>query len=113
MKADELIPKVKERVQFSLKNRRSVPKEAGCYVLTTFNGEVLYVGLTDSLYRRFFEHRDTKEKRNPTKQGLAFWFYYLVIDKKEINRIERGWLNQHLSLHGTYPILNKVHSPVR
>jgi len=113
MKVDQLIPKVKERVQFSLKSWKFVPKEAGCYVLTTFEGEVLYVGLTDNLYRRFFKHRDTKEKRNPTKSGLAFWFYYLVSDEKEVNRIERGWLNQHISLHGGFPILNKIHSPVR
>jgi predicted GIY-YIG superfamily endonuclease len=113
MKTSQLIPKVKEGVQFTLKSRKFVPKAVGCYVLTTFEDDVLYVGLTDNLNRRFFEHRDTKEKCNPTKAGLAFWFYFLVSDEREINRIERGWLNQHLSLHGKLPILNKVHSPVR
>ena len=71
MKVEQLIPKVKERVQFSLKSWKFVPKVTGCYVLTTFDGEVLYVGLTDNLYRRFFEHRDTKEKRNATKGASA------------------------------------------
>lgn len=113
MRVEQLIPKVSERVQFSLKHRKFVPKSSGCYVLTTFEGEVLYVGLTDNLHRRFFEHRENKEKCNPTKLGLAFWFYYLVSDEREINRIERGWLNLHISLHGSFPILNKVHSPVR
>jgi excinuclease UvrABC nuclease subunit len=113
MKVSELVPKVGNRVQFSLKHRKFVPKDAGCYVLPTFEGDVLYVGLTDNLHRRFGQHRDVKEKCNPTTQGMAFWFYYLPSQAKEINRIERSWLNQHESLHGTFPILNKISSPVR
>ncbi len=113
MKIEQLNPKVSDKVQFSLKDRKLVPNVAGCYVLTTFEGGVLYVGLSDNLNRRFVQHRDTEEKRNPTAQGRAFWFYYLVSDLKEINRIERSWLNQHVTIHGVFPILNKVSSPIR
>jgi predicted GIY-YIG superfamily endonuclease len=113
MKAKQLVPKVDNRVQFSLKYRKFVPKETGCYVLTAFDDEVLYIGLTDNLYRRFAEHRDNREKRDPTSRGVAFWFYYLACAEKEIYRIERSWLNQHVELHGELPVLNKVNSPVR
>lgn len=113
MNVDQLVPKVSDRTQFNLKHRKFVPKQAGCYVLTTFDGVVLYAGLTDNLNRRFGEHRDTKEKRASTAHGLAFWFYYLASEIGEINRIERAWLNHHVSLHETLPILNKVASPVR
>jgi excinuclease UvrABC nuclease subunit len=113
MKVNNLIPNVSNRVQFTLKYRKFVPKESGCYVLTTFEGVVLYVGLSDNLNRRFSNHREVKEKCKPTSQGMAFWFYYLLSPMKEINRIERSWLNQHTSLQGTFPILNKISSPVK
>ncbi len=113
MNVKELVPGVSIRVQFNLRFHKFVPVETGCYVLTDFEGEVLYVGLTEDLHRRFAEHRDNKEKRNLTTRGTAFWFYYLPCDRKETNRIERTWLNQHLALHGVLPILNKINSPVR
>lgn len=113
MKVNQLIPEVNLRVQFSLRLRKIVPVKSGCYVLTTFNDEVLYIGLTDNLHRRFTQHRDSKAKREETPQGTAFWFYYLTMERSRIFRVERTWLNQHLELHGTLPILNKINSPIR
>jgi predicted GIY-YIG superfamily endonuclease len=113
MKVNQLIPVVENRVQFSFKAHKFVPAESGCYVLTNFDNEVLYIGLTDNLHRRFAEHRDTKEKRQETSQGTAFWFYYLPYEEKEVNRLERTWLNLYMESHGVLPILNKVYSPVR
>lgn len=112
MKIEELVPKISQRLQFSFKDRKLVPKSVGCYALTNFEGDVLYVGLTDNLNRRFGQHRDTEEKRNATAHGKAFWFYYLICEPKEVNRIERSWLNQHVSVHGSFPTLNKVSSPI-
>src|SRR5258706_403184 len=87
MNVDELLPTISSRIQFSLRYRKSAPNTPGCYVLTTFDGNVLYVGLTNNLYRRFSQHRDVKEKCEPTPQGIAFWFYYLSAAEKEIHRI--------------------------
>jgi len=113
MNVDELLPTISNRIQFSLRYRKFAPNTPGCYVLTTFDGNVLYVGLTNNLYRRFSQHRDVKEKCDATTQGIAFWFYYLPAAEKEIHRIERGWLNQYQAVHGEFPILNKVSSPVK
>jgi predicted GIY-YIG superfamily endonuclease len=113
MKVEQLIPQPAKRVQFSLKWRKFVPKETGCYILATFDDDVLYVGLSDNLNRRFGQHRDNKEKRKPTGQGRAFWFYYLRCDEKEMCRVERTWLNEHIEVHGELPVLNRVSSPVR
>lgn len=113
MKVAQLIPSANERLQFNLKMLKFVPKVSGCYVLSTVDDDVLYVGLTDNLYRRFSEHRDNKEKNQQTAQGIAFWFYYIQCEKIEINRIERTWLNIHTEIHGVLPLLNKVYSPVR
>lgn len=113
MTVEQLSPLPDAKYNFSFKSWKYVPKQPGCYALATYSGEVLYVGLTVNLYRRFSEHRDTEEKRNPTKLGAAYWFYYLAGDDSEIHRIERGWMNQPLAIHGALPILNKVYSPVR
>jgi hypothetical protein len=113
MNINLLIPKVDLRLQFSLGCHKFVPKEAGCYVLTTFDGTILYIGLTDNLYRRFSEHRNSKDKNHQTAHGTAFWFYYLICEESKINLIERTWLNSHATEAGLLPILNKVNSPVR
>jgi predicted GIY-YIG superfamily endonuclease len=112
MKVKQLVPAANKRVQFNLRFRKFVPQETGCYVLATFEDEVLYIGLTNNLYQRFFQHRDNKEKRNPVSARRAFWFYYLTCAEKEAYRIERTWLNEHVELHGSLPILNKINSPV-
>lgn len=113
MKVNQLLPRLDKQVEFSLKCHRFIPNEAGCYVLTAYNDEVLYVGLTEDLQRRFAQHRNDKEKCSKTPQGAAFWFYYLTCPMKELNRIERSWLNLHEDLYGVWPVLNKVYSPVK
>jgi len=113
MKVNQFVPQLDNRVEFSFRYHKFIPSEAGCYVLAAFDNEVLYVGLTEDLHGRFFDHRSNKEKCSQTPQGAAFWFYYLACNEKELNRIERTWLNQHYDLHGRWPVLNKVPSPVR
>jgi predicted GIY-YIG superfamily endonuclease len=112
VKVEQLIPTVEQRVEFSLKSRKFVPASAGCYALSTFDRDVLYVGLTYNLHRRFVQHRDTRKKREPTSVGMAFWFYFLSCDKREVHRIERTWLNEHMELDGEWPLLNKTNSPL-
>ena len=112
MKVGELSPAVVKRVQFTLRYQKRVPSESGCYVLATFEGDVLYVGLSCDLNRRFGEHRGSDEKCEATLLGKAFWFYFLEQPEKEILRLERSWLNQYCSIHGERPVLNKVESPV-
>ena len=113
MKIDHVVPKPHSRLQFSLRFRKFVPKENGCYILTTFDNQVLYFGLTMNLYERFAQHWNTKSKREQTVAGRAFWFYYLICAEKDLARIERTWMNEYLELHGVLPILNRVYSPVR
>ena len=112
MKVKQLVPRLYRKVEFSFRHHRLVPHEVGCYVLATFDDEILYVGLTENLHRRFSDHRGNNEKCGRTSQGAAFWFYYLACNKKELYRIERTWLNQYHDLHGEWPVLNKIYSPV-
>jgi len=112
MKIDELIPKPTDKVQFKLSSFKTVPQENGCYVLTTFEDDILYIGLATNLYSRFQQHLDNPEKTNPTSEGKAIWFYFLTFDPKNLPKLERTWLNQFINKHGQLPILNKINSPV-
>lgn len=112
MNVTKLVPQPVERLQFHLRAKKYVPAQSGCYVLTTFDGFVLYVGLATSLASRFVQHCETKEKCEPTSDGRAFWFHFLEVEAKELNRVERTWLNQFSAVHGRRPILNKVDSPM-
>jgi len=112
MTVTDLSPSVTSRAQFSLRHKKHVPAEPGCYVLATIKGDILYIGLSDNLNRRFGEHRADDDKCQVTALGRAFWFYYLNQPAKEIRRLERSWQNQYSCVHGGLPLLNKVASPV-
>lgn len=86
-----------------------VPAGSGCYVLTTFEEHVLYVGLAVNLRRRFIEHLDNPEKTKLTAEGRATKFHWL--ETSDIQRVERTWLNIHVNAEGRFPILNKIYSP--
>ncbi|MFO0115507.1 MAG: GIY-YIG nuclease family protein [Betaproteobacteria bacterium] len=110
MKVGELVPEPNHREPFRRNRERFIPTESGCYVLTTFELEVLYVGLTNSLRRRMKEHLDNEAKRAITEKGRPIFFYWL--EGEETARIERTWMATHLNREGALPILNKVFSPV-
>ncbi len=113
MKIEELIPLPKDKVLFKLASFKSVPIKEGCYVLTTFDNDILYIGLSDNLFDRFQQHLNNPEKINSTKEGKAIWFYFTTYDPKNLPKLERTWLNDFVTVHGRLPILNKVSSPVR
>jgi GIY-YIG catalytic domain len=109
MKIDELIPRPLLCKSFRRNQERFIPKTSGCYVLTTFEKVILYVGLTNDLRRRINEHLDNSEKTTVTQNGKAVLFFW--IENKEINKIERTWLNMHIQFEGAIPVLNKIYSP--
>lgn len=86
-----------------------MPETSGCYVLSTFSGVVLYVGLATSLRRRFCDHLDDPTKTTETPLGRATLFHWL--ERPDIERVERTWMNIHLTAEGALPLLNKVYSP--
>lgn len=90
--------------------KKFVPKDEGCYALVTFEGQVLYVGKTNDLNRRFIQHLDNQEKTSPTSEGRAFYFHWWICEN--ISRIESTWLNDCVIADGKLPILNKLISNV-
>jgi excinuclease UvrABC nuclease subunit len=114
MKIIELDPKPNNKVNFVYMNLKSVTDNPGCYALTNFKEEILYLGLTKNLRQRAFQHFENPEKHNITDFGKSFYFFYLnVFDENKLFQIERGWLNKYELLHGELPPLNKIHSPIQ
>ncbi|MDR2547354.1 MAG: GIY-YIG nuclease family protein [Lachnospiraceae bacterium] len=112
MNINQLLPKPNKKAQFKLSLHKSIPKESGCYILTTHEHEILYIGLSKNLYNRFQQHLDNPVKTLPTIKGKAVWFHFLGYDTTNLAHLERTWLNQYEAEHGELPVLNKVSSPL-
>jgi hypothetical protein len=112
VKIEDLNPVPVRKVQFKLAFLMQVPAESGCYVLATFDGTILYIGLARKLKVRFKQHIDGSEKVKPTAEGKAVWFYYLGYNEGNLPKLERTWLNHFQSYEGRLPILNLVNSPL-
>ena len=95
-----------------LNQYRVVPDRSGCYVLTTFTDEILYIGLSCSLHDRFQQHLSNPRMTKETTLGMAVWFYFEFCDENTLNRLERTWLNHFVSIDGSLPLLNKINSPL-
>ena len=99
-----------KREVFRRDRQKFIPANSGCYLLTTFEGHILYVGLSRDLRRRFGQHLDAPEKTKVTPEGRAFYCYWLECENRE--QIERTWLQECVIEDGKRPILNKRDSPV-
>jgi hypothetical protein len=113
MKIDLLNPTPILRIQYKLLYFKHVPKESGCYVLTSFELDILYIGLSVNLYNRFIQHLGNKTKAKSTTFGKATWFYYKQYNKMNLPKLERTWLNQYLNIHAQFPVFNNVSSPLK
>jgi hypothetical protein len=109
MKLELLVPQPRAVEPFRRSRERFIPERPGCYVLTTFEREILYLGLTINLRRRVSEHLDNTAKTQLTPHGRAVLVHWL--DTAEVNKVERTWMNIHLIEEGRLPILNSVYSP--
>lgn len=109
MNIGKLIPPPLFKEAFRISRERYVTEKSGCYVLTTFSGIVLYIGLAKNLRRRMHDHLNSLEKTNKTSLGRAVLFHWL--ESSELNKVERTWINTHLENEGALPLLNKIYSP--
>jgi len=107
MLVSELTPKVEGKVLFDLSHLEKCPDESGCYVITASDDTILYIGQAVNICRRMESHRNDDKKRENTPYGKAFWFYYKLCPKIELDDLERGWLNDYLSNKGNLPFFNK------
>lgn len=112
MNVKQLTPAADQQTQFAWSHHVTVPDAPGCYVLATYAGGVLYVGLASkSIRARMGAHLDTQEKLKGGPLGVPFWFYFKQCTSGEVNAIERGWMQQSILIDGELPYLNRVYSP--
>lgn len=109
MNVSALTPQPVRSESFRRSRERFIPESAGCYVLSTFNGTVLYVGLADNIRRRVNQHLDNPAKTDSTDEGRAVLVHWL--ETRDTNKVERTWMNIHITNEGRLPILNSVYSP--
>jgi hypothetical protein len=113
VRPEQLSPKPDQKTRFAWSHYVTVPDQPGCYALSTYSGDVIYVGLaTKSIRSRMGCHLDTEAKRRRNELGVPFWFDYLLADSSKVEAIERGWMNQAILSDGEMPTLNKVYSPL-
>jgi hypothetical protein len=112
VKYDQLIPCPSFKVAFSYSESFLIHKNSGCYIITNFFGEILYIGLSKCLKNRFCQHLESRKKTAVGAYGKPSFFIYLLIDESFLERVERTWMHQFTMLHGYFPILNKVSSPL-
>ncbi len=112
MNINKLTPAPQGKTNFRLSCYYKIPQDSGCYVLTSYEGDILYIGQSVDIRRRFEQHLDDSKKTNTTPKGRAFWFYWLEWDAVKLNSLESGWLNTYLSIIGELPIMNSQNPPV-
>ena len=94
-------------MRFDLSESIHTPSHSGCYLLTNFDGDVIYIGQSNNLYRRMQEHLANPRMTARTRLGYASWFYYGLWEQGEIIRIESEMLFQYQMAEGQLPPLNR------
>jgi len=89
-----------------------IQKIPGCYVLVNTDNDILYVGQAININQRFQQHLDNPENTSPTREGIAWKFYFLEYDTKKLSFLENSWLQEFQQIEGQLPILNKVQAPI-
>lgn len=111
MLVSSLTPKPENKIEFDFSHLKRSPNESGCYVITNYDGFILYIGQAKNIHNRLDNHLNDSEKRGPTPHGKAFWFYYLLCPEIELDALERGWVNEYRLKHGELPYFNKINPP--
>ena len=108
MNITQLEPAPAQRDSFRRDRERFISEQAGCYVLTTFRGVIMYLGLAKNLRRRFNQHLDSEQKTAVTECGKAIFFSWF--ETEDLSKVERTWMNIHIQHEGALPLLNKIYS---
>ncbi len=112
MNINDLIPEPQGKETFKFSSEGAIPEESGCYVLTNYDGDILYIGQSVDMQTRFLQHLADPRKTGLTVNGRAFWFFWLEWESAQLNSLERGWLNNYRAVMGVLPIMNSQNPPV-
>ena len=111
MRINQLNPQPTECVSFERTMFWKVPQVAGCYILATSSGDILYIGQTKDLYKRIRDHLNDPQKTDPTPEGTASHFCYFECPEEKLQELESSWVDLFKAIHGKLPILNTINPP--
>ena len=80
----------------------------GCYFLSNLDGEVLYIGQTIDLNRRFKEHTSDLRMASQTPLGKALWFEWVILAANTLELMESNYLAKYQAWHYALPPLNRA-----
>jgi excinuclease UvrABC nuclease subunit len=112
MKVSELQPRPLKNILFQRNQYLLVPALSGCYVLANTADAILYIGQTLKINQRFQQHLNSPEKIQPTREGIAWKFWFLEYDSKKLSFLENSWLQEFLQKEGRLPLGNKIQAPL-
>lgn len=114
MKVSELNPRPVDHIRFDgWQQHIASPQERGCYVIASFDDDILYIGQSVDIGKRMESHLTDDRKRKLTPDGVAYWLYYIVCpNDDDLNALERGWVLQYRGREGKLPPFNKIMPPV-
>lgn len=92
---------------FRLSEALRVPESSGCYVLTSINDDVIYIGQSVNLNQRMQQHLNSLRMTQSTSAGLAVWFYYGLLAPDKIEKIELQLIFNFKAVEGQLPPLNR------
>lgn len=96
-----------KRVPFKLSEAIKVHASSGCYVLSSFSDEVIYIGQSVNLFRRMQEHLNNPRMTAMTRLGFVSWFCYELWGQDKIVDIESDMLFDYQQIEGCLPPLNR------
>lgn len=108
MKVTSLDPRFNARARFALWDRNEVAVSSGCYALTNVVNDVLYIGETTNLRRRFEQHRSIGRMNGNPTIGQTHWFYFFACPESELDQAEDSLLTRHKFHTGSLPPLNRA-----
>lgn len=97
-----------KRVPFKLSDVMKAHESSGCYVLSNFDDEVIYIGQSVNLRRRMQEHLNNPRMTGMTRLGFVAWFCYELWGAGKIAHVESDMLmNYWLANKRRLPPLNR------
>lgn len=108
MKVDDFRLSSDGQLAFHLARTAQVPLASGCYFLASLNEDVLYIGQTTCLNRRFREHVTDIRMTAVTPAGRAAWFAFVFVAECDLLSVESQLIFQYQAQEGTLPPLNRA-----
>ena len=111
MTAGELTPPSEAACPFQLSSLKRMHTGPGCYALTNFAGEIIYIGQAANLRSRLLNHFDGPKRDALTSKGRISTVEWRGVDTRGLDSTERGWIGLYALREGELPPLNKQDGP--